>query len=77
MELKELVKELSFEELENFVGGAGAVTRAIEGPPTGGGGGGGGIGAAQCLAFWAACTNVFKGCGQGAHACDLYEEYCE
>lgn len=66
--MEELIQELSYEEMEEFNGGANQ--------QPGGGGGSYKYNAAQCAAFLAACTSIFPGCGGGKSSCDLYKKYC-
>ncbi|MCV9899780.1 sublancin family glycopeptide [Exiguobacterium sp. N5] len=67
--MEELMKELSFEEMEEFDGGANQ--------QPGGGGGGYKYNSAQCAAFFASCFSPKRyGCGTGESACKLYNTYC-
>jgi len=68
--MEDLMKDLSFEEMEEFSGG-------YNDRPNDGGGGGY-YSDAQCFSFLAACTLPKKyGCIAARSGCTLYNTYCK
>ncbi|WP_159314820.1 sublancin family glycopeptide [Mammaliicoccus sciuri] len=78
--MNELMRELSAEEMEKFIGGGDTMTRSVQGPPSGGPGGKkGGFNAAQCAYWFGLCATAASdqwGCGSTYENCNYYRKYC-
>ncbi|MGE7868005.1 sublancin family glycopeptide [Bacillus paramycoides] len=76
--MKELMKELTFAELENYAGGVDG-TNYSNANDDKTGGGKGGIGVGQCAYFWTLCASTASerwGCGSTQANCEYFKKYC-